>query len=214
MDNGPCRLVYTIGAEKMNGSGTLTFICVLACASTSVYLYMLYSWHFSIRSFVEKSFKLGSRDKEKGNVRNSWLPVRDDVGRGEVKAAFTSSWFLSIPMYHPGLLLGDTECKTALSPEGWGKASFSKRPPNLLLFLVVLIHIVELSRHKWSCVKVYWRNPPSSHEGLTVLASLFSAFKGPGTLECRRFGNGWVWLCCGQVEMCKQDHRAFNLGHK
>lgn len=56
MDNGPSRLVYTPGAEKMNGSGTLTSICVLACVHTSVYLYMLYFLHFSIRSFVEKSF--------------------------------------------------------------------------------------------------------------------------------------------------------------
>lgn len=42
----------------------------------------------------------------------------DGVGRGEVKAAFTSSWFIYIPVYHPGPLLGDTECKTTLSPEG------------------------------------------------------------------------------------------------
>lgn len=42
MDNVPCRLVYTVGAEKMNGSGTLTCTCVLSCVYTSVYLYMLY----------------------------------------------------------------------------------------------------------------------------------------------------------------------------
>lgn len=42
MDNGPSRLVYTTGAEKMDGSGTLTSICVLACVYISVYLYMLY----------------------------------------------------------------------------------------------------------------------------------------------------------------------------